>query len=201
MAQQPTDDAETTRDLILEEAKILFEKQGFAATSINQICERVQLTKGALFHYFPNKESLFKEIWTKLQLEMDQAARKAAIAARSETDHYAAFLAGISTYLNWACRKDYQQIVLIDGPAVLGMAGWYEADDVLGRENTMSGMRWLAKHGLIEEALLEPFAIMFHNALNGAGFAISRGGNGITPENTLQAFEIMLRSMGNRAGS
>ena len=199
MAKRAKEDAEKTRERILTTANKLFEKQGYSATSVAQICDLCDITKGALFHHFSNKESLFKEIWTKLQLEMDQASRQAAIAARSTTDHYAAFLAGIKTYLDWACRKDYQQIVLIDGPAVLGMAGWYEADDILGRENTMSGMRWLARHGLIEEDLLEPFAIMFHNALNGAGFAISRGGTGITPENTLKAFETMLRSMGDKA--
>ena len=201
MVKRAKEDAEKTRELILATATKYFEKQGYSATSVAQICDECDITKGALFHYFPNKESLFKEVWTKVQQAMDQASREAAIAARSKTDHYAAFLAGIKTYLDWACRRDYQQIVLTDGPAVLGMAGWYEADDILGRENTMSGMRWLARHGLIDDSLLEPFAIMFHNALNGAGFAISRGGKGITPESTLQAFEIMLRSMGDKMQS
>ena len=198
MVKRTKEDAEQTRERILTTAKELFEKQGYSSTSVAQICDICDITKGALFHHFSTKDVLFKEIWTKLQLEMDQASREAAIAARSSTDHFAAFLAGIKTYLNWACRRDYQQIVLIDGPVVLGLAGWYEADDILGRENTMSGMRWLAKHGLIDEDLLEPFAVMFHNALNGAGFAISRGGTGINPEKTLEAFEIMLRSLGDK---
>ena len=195
MVKRTKEEAEKTRTLILREAKKLFQKQGYAETSVSQICENAEITKGALFHYFPNKEKLFEEVWTSLQLKMDQAARKAAIAARSKTDHYAAFLAGIGTYLKWATRRDYQQIVLIDGPSVLGMSGWYEADNHLGRDNTMAGMQWLARHGLVKPELAVPLAVLLHNALNGAGLAISRGRKGVTAENTLKAFEVMLKGM------
>lgn len=196
MAKRSKEDAEKTRAVILRQARKLFEKQGYAETSVAQICEKAKITKGALFHYFPNKDSLFEQVWNDLQIQMDASAREAAIAARSRTDHYAAFLAGIRTYLEWATRPDYQQIVLIDGPSVLGMSGWYEADNHLGRENTMAGMKWLARHGLIKPDLAVPLAVLFHNALNGAGFAISRGGNDITAENALEAFETMLKAMG-----
>lgn len=195
MVRKTKEEAEKTRERILTEAKLLFEKQGYADTSVTQICENSGVTKGALFHYFSNKEDLFKEIWTDLQKKMDAEAREAAISARSKTDHYAAFLAGVGTYLKWASRPDYQQIVLTDGPAVLGMSGWYEADNSLGRDNTMAGMKWLGKQGLIDPELAVPLAILFHNALNGAGFAISRGGQGINAENAMAAFQAMLKGM------
>ena len=149
MVRRSKEDAEKTRAVILREAKKLFQRKGFSETSVAEICDKAKITKGGLFHYFPNKENLFQEVWTRLQIQMDTAAREAAIAARSKTDHYAAFLAGIETYLDWATRPDYQQIVLIDGPSVLGMSGWYEADDHLGRDNTMAGMRYLASQGLV----------------------------------------------------
>ena len=195
MVRKTKDEAEQTRARILGEAKKLLEKQGYADTSIAKICEKSGVTKGALFHYFSNKEDLFREIWTDLQQQMDEKARAAAIAARSKTDPYASFLAGTRTYLEWATRRDYQQIVLTDGPSVLGMSGWYEADNSLGRSNTMAGMEWLARHGKIDPELVEPLAIMFHNALNGAGFAISRGGAGIDADNAFKAFTLMLKSM------
>ena len=200
MARRSKEDAEKTRDSILVEARKLFEKQGYADTSIAQICDAAEITKGALFYHFPTKEDLFRQVWTDLQMQMDQASRKAAIAARSKTDIYASFLAGIRTYLDWATRKDYQQIVLTDGPSVLGMSGWYEADDHLGRDNTLAGMTYLAKHNKIDPDLAIPLAVLFHNALNGAGFAISRSDGDITAESAFEAFEVMLKSMGNHAG-
>lgn len=195
MVRKTHADAEQTRERILAEAKLLFEKQGYAESSIMQICEKSGVTKGALFHYFPNKESLFKEIWTDLQKQMDASSRDAAIAARSDSDPYAAFLAGIRSYFDWARRRDYQQIVLTDGPSVLGLAGWYEADSHLGRDNTLAGMRYLAHKGKIKPELSVPLAVLFHNALNGVGFAITRGGEGVTVENAMEAFEVMLKSM------
>lgn len=195
MVRKTKAEAEKTRERILKSAKKLFEKQGYAGSSIGEICKESGVTKGALFHHFSSKENLFREVWTNLQKKMDEEANIAAIAARSKTDLYASFIAGCRVYLTWASRPDYQKIVLTDGPSVLGLAGWYEADNELGRDNTMVGMRWLAKHGKINGDLLEPLAIMFHNALNGAGFAISRGNAGISPESALKSFEYMLRSL------
>ena len=196
MVRRTKEDAEKTRAKILAQAKKLFQKQGFADTSVAQISDKANVSKGALFHYFPTKEDLFRAVWNDLQVAMDAATKKAAIAARSSDDPYAAFLAGTRTYFDWAIRPDYQTIVLIDGPSVLGMAGWYEADAELGRDNTLAGMSYLARQGLIDPELIEPLAVMFHNSLNGAGFAISRGSGSLTADSAFRAFETMLRSIG-----
>ena len=44
---------------ILESAKRLFFKQGFAATTMSQIAESAELSKGTLYLYFQNKEELY----------------------------------------------------------------------------------------------------------------------------------------------
>ncbi|MFN8614596.1 MAG: TetR/AcrR family transcriptional regulator [Vampirovibrionales bacterium] len=50
------------RDQILLEAKRLFRERGYAAVSINDIIERVGVTKPTLYHYFSDKESLFTDV-------------------------------------------------------------------------------------------------------------------------------------------
>lgn len=195
MARRTREDAEKTRATILAAAHLLFESQGFADTKISQIVARAGITKGALFHYFPNKDALFREIWENLQREMDDSAQAAANAARSRKDPYAAFLAGCRTYLSWAARRDYQQIVLIDGPSVLGLAGWYEADNDLGRRNVRNGILYLAKKGIVDEKRVSALAVLVHNALNGAGFALSRNEPGVTPDSIIDAFEAVLKSL------
>lgn len=47
-----------TRDALLEAARTLFLRQGYAATGIDEICAAAGITKGALFHYFESKEAL-----------------------------------------------------------------------------------------------------------------------------------------------
>lgn len=48
----------TARDRLLEAGLKLVREQGFAATSVEQLCKTAQLTKGGFFHHFPTKEAL-----------------------------------------------------------------------------------------------------------------------------------------------
>lgn len=195
MARRSKSGAELTRDSLLNTAKSLFETKGYAETSIADICAAAGTTKGALFHHFENKEALFKEVWEYLQKEMDAEARCEANAARSLTDPYAAFLAGCKVYLKYTTRADYQKIVLIDGPSVLGQLGWYESDHYLGNANVQAGVRYIAKKGIIAADRVGPLSVMLRSALNGAGFSISQGTPGITPESVFDAFESLIRSL------
>lgn len=52
---------ELTRSIILETACELFNSQGYKATSISDITEKAQLSKGAIYRHFQDKSSLEKE--------------------------------------------------------------------------------------------------------------------------------------------
>ncbi len=195
MANRTKADSETTRETLLNVSGELFADVGYTATSIDEICARAGTTKGALFHHFKNKQALFEEAWTRLQMNLDEDAREEAIAARSLTDPYAAFLAGCRTYLNYVARPDYQQIVLVDGPAILGTAGWYERDNDLGAENVAAGLRYLSKKGIIASHRVPTLTVMVQSALNGSGFALTRNAPGITPESIMETFEALVRQL------
>ncbi len=195
MAKRTSAQAAETREAILAAARPLFASEGYAATSIAAIVKAAGVTKGALFHHFDHKEDLFLEVWRLLQVEMDAAARDAAIHSRSKTDPYAAFLAGCGVYLQWSTRPDYQRIVLVDGPSVLGMERWHKLDFELGSENMTRGTEFLARQGQFPLELAHPAAIMLQSALNGAGFALSAEHPGITPEQAFETFERLLRGL------
>ena len=195
MAKRSKADAEKTRERLIEVATRLFGERGYAETAIADICDALDITKGALFHHFKTKEALFREVWTRLQVEMDSEARQAAIAARSRSDPYAAFMAGSRTYLEYVARQDFQQIVLIDGPAVLGQKGWYESDHDLGIQNVTAGVRYLSKKGLVAPENVEAMAILLQSALNGAGFALLREPGATSSERFYKAFETLVKSL------
>lgn len=199
MVRRSKEDARQTRDKLLAVAKALFQCQGFKETTVSDIVSKAGTTKGALFHHFESKDALFREIWETLQIEMDEAARHAAVESFDEDDPYGAFMAGCRTYLTWAQRADYQQIVLIDGPSVLGLTGWYEADNDLGRNNVRAGVSYLARRGIVPENLVPELTVLVHNAMNGAGLALARREPGVTAKGIIEAFELMLRSLRPRA--
>jgi AcrR family transcriptional regulator len=54
--------SEETRSRILSASLKFFAKQGFNETSIQQICTEAGVSKGAFYHHFSSKQSLFLEL-------------------------------------------------------------------------------------------------------------------------------------------
>jgi TetR/AcrR family transcriptional repressor of nem operon len=46
------------RSKLLDAAILIIRKKGYAATSVDELCARAGVTKGAFFHHFPSKDSL-----------------------------------------------------------------------------------------------------------------------------------------------
>ena len=53
---------EKRRKEILDAALDLFIRQGYAATKVSDIAQRVGMSMGLLFHYFASKEALYEEL-------------------------------------------------------------------------------------------------------------------------------------------
>ncbi len=60
--------AQTARERLIEAATRLVREQGFAATSVDQLCSAAGVTKGAFFHHFASKEAMgaaLAEHWSR----------------------------------------------------------------------------------------------------------------------------------------
>src|SRR4051794_18777056 len=97
--------AEATRREIQRHARVLFARQGYAATSTAQIVAATGLTKGALYHHFTDKGSLFRAVVEELETEI---ARDVAAVAGDETDAWARLRAACRAYLDACLRPDVQ---------------------------------------------------------------------------------------------
>lgn len=54
--------SEATRRSILRSAEECFARYGYDATAVAEICERAGVSKGAFYHHFPSKQSLFLDL-------------------------------------------------------------------------------------------------------------------------------------------
>jgi AcrR family transcriptional regulator len=111
--------ARDTRRALLDTARRLFTRDGFQSTRTEEIAEQAGLTRGALYHHFRDKEDLFRAVHEEVVAEV------APLLWRRSSDRSASawtlFRANSEIYLEAACTNEsYRQIVLIDGPAVLG---------------------------------------------------------------------------------
>jgi TetR/AcrR family transcriptional regulator, cholesterol catabolism regulator len=65
-----------TRELLLSSALELFGRQGFHATSVQQIVDGAGLTKGAFYHHFASKEDVLRLIHDEfLEVQRETVAR------------------------------------------------------------------------------------------------------------------------------
>ena len=70
--QQPKKQPELIRKRILEQTAILISQKGISNVSIQNIATAVGITKGGVFHHFPNKEILIEEMFNQVIFEVDQ---------------------------------------------------------------------------------------------------------------------------------
>lgn len=58
--------------------------KGYAATTVDEICEAARLTKGSLFHYFDSKEDLGKAALDRFVSTRSQAIQQAPFLKKSD---------------------------------------------------------------------------------------------------------------------
>ena len=122
---------ETTAALIAA-ARELFSQRGYAAVSTEEIVRHAGVTRGALYHHFRRgKEELFQAVLVQVSAETMRAVAVRASQAENAWDE---LVTGIDAFLDVCTTPDVQQIVLIDGPSVLGWDVWraIDADHGLG---------------------------------------------------------------------
>ena len=71
------------RERILDMSEYLFATQGFSATSMRQIAERVEVTAAMIHYYFGNKKKLLQAVMERVLEPL--AGGMAALAKRGET--------------------------------------------------------------------------------------------------------------------
>lgn len=116
---------EATRQALLDSARRLFGTVGYAGTSLDEIAQHEGLTKGAVYHHFKNKEVMFEAV---IGLVLAEALARIATQAQANSDPRHQALTAIDLFLDISLQPEYQQIVLRDGPAVLGWVRWKELE-------------------------------------------------------------------------
>jgi AcrR family transcriptional regulator len=109
-----------TQRALLDAARDVFTRQGFAEASIADVVDRAGSSVGSLYHHFGGKSELFIALWQEHQLGYDQAASAAVAAARKSgvNDPAELFAAGARAYLegSWQ-RRDLAMLFAVgDGP-------------------------------------------------------------------------------------
>ena len=103
-------DATLSKQLILDNAKLIFSKKGFEASSMDELSKMTGLNKAMIFYYFKNKQGLYESVITEILNEMYQEINEKNKIDSTPTKQLESF---IETYANYACSHQYFPALLL----------------------------------------------------------------------------------------
>lgn len=115
----------TTVAAIRRHARRLFARDGFRETSIDAIAAAAGIKKGGVYHHFDSKEQLFEAVFRDVEGELYASVVEATDWSASSVDQ---LVSGTRSFLRCCLAPDVRQVVLVDGPTVLGWRRWRDID-------------------------------------------------------------------------
>ncbi|MGY3584379.1 AcrR family transcriptional regulator [Bradyrhizobium sp. USDA 4341] len=184
---------EKTRAAIVKAARRIFGERGFAAATMDDIAAGARVAKGAVYHHFATKEAVFEAVFD--QVSMDLVADLDRIS-RAENDPLAAMAAGTLGYFAACSKGPTGQIILRDGPAVLGWERWREIDAKHFGGKFPRALTAAMDAGVIAKQPVEPLARLLLGAVTEAAVAVSAGPDiGKTGIDYARAFRSLLDAL------
>jgi AcrR family transcriptional regulator len=115
MTKRATADS-PTRDRLLQAAMDVFAHRGYHGTTVDDIVEASETSKGAFYHYFPSKQGVFLSL-------LDQVAGMVEVGVESAIGHEGGALAKVEAALRVVLevasqRRDLARILLIESAAL-----------------------------------------------------------------------------------
>jgi AcrR family transcriptional regulator len=164
--------SEATRAALIQAARSLFGQHGYAGANTADLVAAASVTRGALYHHFPDKEGLFEAVAIAIALEISEEARAAVRTTRNTT--WDRLLSGLSKYLELVAeRSEAQRILLLDGPAVLGWERWRRIQFEVVLPATVLALDKLMNEGRLRRGEPEILAHLILAALNDAAMAVA----------------------------
>jgi AcrR family transcriptional regulator len=178
-----------TRAALSGAARRLFARDGFAATSVEDVAREARLTTGALYHHFPTKTALFESVFEAIHTELMEASMQAAAGAGDEVELLAL---GFEAFLDAVLEPEVQRILITDAPAVLGLARFTELDERYAFAAISAALGAAAARGFLVVEDPDTLARLLLGALTRGGMLIA---NSPQPHETRDAVARSIRGL------
>jgi AcrR family transcriptional regulator len=166
------DRTESTRAQLIAAACSLFAEKGYAGTGTPDIAEAANVTRGALYHHFEDKEALLRAVVEReAALVAEQVERETADASSP----IEALLSGGRTYLSAMADPGRSRLMLLDGPAALGRSEVDRIDALHGARTLREGLQHAINAGALKNLPLDALTTILSSAFDRAALSIAMG--------------------------
>lgn len=162
---------EETRSALVNAARPLFAKRGYAGVGTEEIVRAARMTRGALYHHFEGKEGLFRAVYEQVERELVERIAAEAMSAANPLD---ALRAGARAFLDACEDPAVQRIALIDAPSVLGWEQWREIGLRYGFGLIQATLQAAMDAELIERQPVRPLAHLLLGSIDEAAMLVAR---------------------------
>lgn len=184
---------ETVRKLIAI-ARAHFTEYGYANTALQSIVEEAELTRGAVYHHFRNKEELFRAVLDDIQREVAERVEEAA--SRSEEPWQQLYL-GCRAFVEAAVEEQNRRIMLIDGPAILGWETWREMDKDHSMRLLREQLDYMQEEGYMRQIPLDALTHFISGGLNEMTLWLANGAaDRKSFDETMEVLTLFLKGFG-----
>lgn len=168
--------ADRTREQLLGTASQLFVEKGYADTPMEELVSRAGMTRGALYHHFQDKRTLFEAV---VERAVDRMGERMAVLSKADAArqskhkrHPARYLAAFEILLDELSEPATRRLVLVEAPAVLGrrrLEEWLHGHvfSVLKRV-----IRARSEEGSLPPRLVEPLSHLLIGAIQEAALVM-----------------------------
>ena len=162
----------STKRALVDVAEQLFTEHGYSATSLDAIVAGADVTKGALYHHFSGKQAIFEAVFERVE---SRATTGIARATEGHEDPWEKASAGLRAFLGAVQEPGYRQVVISDGPSVLGHERFREQEE----RSTYAIVDEIVRSVLtseawdLDDAMLDTFTRIFFGAMSAAGGSVA----------------------------
>lgn len=107
----------TTTQAVVQAARELFGKRGYADVSVAEVVSRAALSKGAIYHHFRDKRELLSAVVDQIEGELANDIRARIDPLDDPIDQ---LVTGCGAFLDRCLDPVARRIAILDAPAVLG---------------------------------------------------------------------------------
>jgi AcrR family transcriptional regulator len=163
---------EATRSLLIDVARQCFAAKGYADTGTPEIVAAAGLTRGALYHHFSDKLELFRAV---LERESEAVALQIAGDTTRSNTPLDAMLDGADAFFDAMSVPGRARLLLLEGPAVLGVTAMEEMDRRTGQNELREGLALAMENAPGGDLLLDALSSMLSAAFDRAALALVTG--------------------------
>lgn len=164
--------SDKTRTALIDAARELFVAKGYAETATPEVVAAAGLTRGALYHHFEDKKALFRAVVEK---EADKVAATIEELAGAGLAPRETLLAGAAAYFDAMAVPGRVRLLLLDGPAVLGVTEMAAIDAAHGGRTLEEGLAAAMAPRRLGDKAIKALAFLLSAAFDRAALEIDAG--------------------------